>query len=110
MLCWFWSTAIKLAMAVQELLAKNSTTETVGQQSSEARRRVIVQRLQLTIVKLVCYTLLAMSFLPAKGVKLLGDSPSGPLAPLHSLLAVMAPPQLAVSDTVRCARHRRLGA
>lgn len=98
--CWFWSTLIGLACTLRDLVNETSAAGQSNKSSSDLYRSAAIRRLKLAVLRSTCFVLLALSFLPDKGVKLLAQ-PSGLLYPLHVLFATISPPKLQISDTVR---------
>jgi hypothetical protein len=98
--CWFWSLFFKTATVIHELSLENSRSKAANRTSSDLYRANAVRRLRLTLLKLVSFLLLAWSFLPKGGVKLLVQ-PVGPFAIVHKTAALMSFPRLEVSDVVR---------
>jgi hypothetical protein len=99
-LCWFWGLVLKIYSTVRELVAAGPAARSRGATSSDMYRDNAVKRLRLTLVKLVCFCLLAWSLLPKTGARLLAK-PGGPLFALHKLLAVMTPRPIPLTGTAQ---------
>lgn len=85
--CWFYVLVLGVSQCIYKLTQKPL--------SEEEKKQT-----QLTLLKLSCFLVFSLSCQAADGPQLL-ESVSGPLAPLHKLLRVIAPAKVAMPDTIR---------
>jgi hypothetical protein len=100
--CWMWGIILNIIVTIRDITAARARAKIARSRSESAsRENAQVRGFGLKVVKLLCYLVVALSFLPKTGVRLLGANPSGPLLPLHKIFSVIAPPPLEISNTVR---------
>jgi hypothetical protein len=97
-----WGIILNIVVSIRDYTAARARAGVArSRKESAARESAQMRGLEVKMVKLCCYLVVALSFLPAAGVRLLGANPSGPLMPLHKIFAAIAPPPLQISNTVR---------
>lgn len=98
---WWWSLTLKLASTIYRMLLAYPYLTPRGTDATSVRRQADWRRLQLTLLKTICWWIFAMGCLPAKGKPQLLRNVSGFLVPLHRLIELLSPSALSLSPLVR---------
>ncbi|KEG13350.1 Gim5A protein [Trypanosoma grayi] len=105
-LCWLYTLVLGIIRQAYLLVKHNPNCCCAIAPESQEKKKVVpytheeCKRAVVTLVKLSCFTIFAMTCLPEGKPQLLREV-CGPLVPLHKLITAMVPNKLQLSDSLR---------